>query len=253
MSRALDAELLAQQAPARGDGGLGELQLAHVALAEEHAAVEAAVGPGQCSTKTRSPLSSTARRSARAGTRSAAASRSSRRPEPSSRPTRTSSAQASTRPEPHTPTGSSSPITPSTDAVVVDAHGLDRARRGAHAAADLGRLEGRAGGRGRRQQAVARAEGDLAVRADVDEQAQPAVALQAAGQQARDDVAADVGAERRQDAWPARAGARARRGRTASTSGSTRATGMNGATPSGSGSMPSASSTIVALPASATS
>ena len=39
----------------------------------------------------------------------------------------------------------------------------------------------------------------------------------------------------------------------AATSGSTRATGMNGATPSGSGSMPSASSTIVALPASAIS
>ena len=97
------------------------------------------------------------------------------------------------------PTGVASPITPSVDLVVGDAHGLDRAVGGAHAAADLRGLEGRPGGRGGREQALDVAERDLAVRADVDEQPQPLVARHAGGQQARDDVAADVRAERRED------------------------------------------------------
>ena len=91
-----------------------------------------------------------------------------------------------------------SPITPRTSASSSIAHDLDGAVGRAHAAADLRGLEGRPGRRGGGQDAVARAEGDLAVGADVDEQAQPAVALQAAGEQAGHDVAADVGAERRQ-------------------------------------------------------
>ena len=64
------------------------------------------------------------------------------------------------------------------------------------------------GGRGGREQALDVAERDLAVRADVDEQPQALVARHARGQQARDDVAADVGAERREDVRVARAGAR---------------------------------------------
>ena len=55
------------------------------------------------------------------------------------------------------------------------------------------------GGRGGREQPLGAAERDLAVRADVDEQAQPLVAGHARRQQARDDVAADVRAERRED------------------------------------------------------
>src|SRR2546430_12481290 len=52
-----------------------------------------------------------------------------------------------------------------------DLHALDRALGGAHAAADLRCLERRAGRRGGGEHAVARAEHDLAVRADVDEEA----------------------------------------------------------------------------------
>ena len=81
---------------------------------------------------------------------------------------------------------------------VLDLHALDRALGGAHAAADLGGLERRAGGRRGGDHALVLAEGDLAVRAHVDEQPQPLVARHAGGQQPRDDVAADVGAERRE-------------------------------------------------------
>ena len=99
---------------------------------------------------------------------------------------------------------------------------------------------------------LAVAEDDLAVGADVDEQPQPLVAVHAGGQHAGDDVAADVGAERREDERP-----RPRVHVEAELGGEQRRHGargiMNGATPSGSGSMPSASAVIVALPASAIS
>ena len=85
------------------------------------------------------------------------------------------------------------------DLVAGDAHRLDRAVGGPHAAADLRRLEGRPGGCGGGEQPLGVAERDLTVRADVDEQAQPLVAGHAGGQQARDDVAADVRAECRED------------------------------------------------------
>ena len=66
---------------------------------------------GRCSTKTRSsPIR--ASRSASAGAIPAAASSGTSRPLASSSPTRTSSATASTRPEPHRPRASTSPITP---------------------------------------------------------------------------------------------------------------------------------------------
>ena len=80
----------------------------------------------------------------------------------------------------------------------VDLDDLDGAVGGAHAAADLRRLERRAGRRRRREDALLAAERDLAVRADVDEQAQPLVAVHAGREQAGHDVAADVGAERRE-------------------------------------------------------
>ena len=103
------------------------------------------------------------------------------------------------------PTGSTSPITASVDPAVAQLHALDRAVGRAHAAADLRRLEGRAGGRRGGDHAVLVAQRDLRVRADVDEQPQALVARQPRGEDPRDDVAADVGAERRE-----REGGRAR-------------------------------------------
>ena len=96
------------------------------------------------------------------------------------------------------PTGSTSPITCSSSSPSRDPHALDRALGRAHAAADLGGLERRAGGRRRGQHALARAERDLAVRPDVDEQPQPRVAREAGGEHAGHDVGADVGAQRRE-------------------------------------------------------
>ena len=77
------------------------------------------------------------------------------------------------------------------------ADGLDRAVRGAHPTPDLRGLEGRAGGSRGGEQSVGVAEHDLAVGADVDEQAQSAVPVHAGGEYAGDDVAADVRAQRR--------------------------------------------------------
>ena len=75
------------------------------------------------------------------------------------------------------------------------AHALDRAVGGAHPAPDLGGLERRAGRRRAREHALAGAQRDLAVGADVDEQPQATVARESGGQHPGDDVAADVGAE----------------------------------------------------------
>ena len=98
-------------------------------------------------------------------------------------PARWSSAIASMIPEPQTPVtcvpakpGLVRPDLGADHAVArlerlrVDPHALDRARRGALAAADLRALEGRAGRARGREEAVAVAEHDLGVRADVDDQ-----------------------------------------------------------------------------------
>ena len=77
---------------------------------------------------------------------------------------------------------------------------LDRAVGRAHAAADRAALERRPGRRRGGQDAVAVAEHDLAVGADVDEQPGPLVAVHAGGEHAGDDVAADVRAEGREAA-----------------------------------------------------
>ncbi len=111
------------------------------------------------------------------------------------------------------PTGSTSPITSSVEPVGVDRDALDGAVGGAHAAADLGRLERRPGGRRRGEHAVDGPKRDLAVGADVDEQPQPPVARQPGGEHAGDDVAADVGAQRGEHERRAPAGARRRRSR----------------------------------------
>ena len=100
-------------------------------------------------------------------------------------------------------------MTPQLDVAVrrVELDHLDRAVGGPHAAADRAALEGRAGRRRGREDAVAVAEHDLAVGADVDEQPDPLVAVHAGGEHAGDDVAADVGAEGREDDGRAPAGA----------------------------------------------
>ena len=92
----------------------------------------------------------------------AAASSGTKRPEWSSSPARTSSATQSTSPEPHIPIGGDVADHLERDRVVLDLHALDRALRRAHAAADLGRLEGRAGGRRGGHHALVVAQRDLA-------------------------------------------------------------------------------------------
>ena len=146
--------------------------------------------------RTRAPRRSPRTATPAPGERSNASSTGMNRPEWSSSPLCTSSATASTSPEPHMP-----------DRLDVADHlqrqriavrrGRPRSRRRRRASrTDLGRLERGAGGRRGGQHPFARAERDLAVGADVDEQPQPPVAGQAGGQHPGDDVAADVRAQR---------------------------------------------------------
>ena len=105
------------------------------------------------------------------------------------------------------------------DAIVGrDLDAFDRALRRPHPAPDLRRLERRPGRRRGRDHALVRAERDLAVRADVDEQPQTTVPRQTGCQHPGDDVPSDVRAERREherrapaDARKSRSRARARR------------------------------------------
>src|SRR6185312_7512376 len=115
---------------------------------------------------------------------------------------------------------------------------------GAHAALDLGGLERGPGGRGRADDPVLGAERDLRVRADVDEEADPAVAGEAGREHPGDDVAAHVRAQGGEgEGGGARVQVHAEVG-----GGHRRAAMMNGAIASGSGSMPSAIWVIVTLP-----
>ena len=143
-------------------------------------------------------------RSASLGAMSTACSSGTNRPVASSRPTLTSSATASTSPEPHRPFGSTSPITPSSTSSPIRID-LDRPVRGPHPAPDRAALEGRPGRRRGDDDPVAVAHDDLAVGADVDEEPGPLVAVHPGRQHAGDDVAADVGTERGEEE---RAGAR---------------------------------------------
>ena len=83
--------------------------------------------------------------------------------------------------------------------VAAHLHDLDGARRRPHAAPDGGALERRAGRGGGGEEPVAVAEHELAVRADVQEQPHPRVAVHSRCQEPGDDVAADVSAEGRED------------------------------------------------------
>ena len=97
------------------------------------------------------------------------------------------------------PTGSASPITPSSRPFVADPHDFDGSLRRPHATGDLRGLERRTGWCGCADEALGGAERDLAVRAHVDEEAKSLVARHPAREEAGDDVAAHVGAERRED------------------------------------------------------
>ena len=82
--------------------------------------------------------------------------------------------------------------------MVAQGHAFDGAVGGAHAAADLAAFEGRARRGGGAEDALDRAEHDLPVGADVDEDAQLILAGEARGHDAGDDVRADVGSDHRQ-------------------------------------------------------
>src|SRR4029077_13472069 len=82
--------------------------------------------------------------------------------------------------------------------VVAQRHALDGAVGGPHAAADLAAFEGRAGGRRRAEIALHRAEHDLTVGTDVDEDPQLVLPGEAGSADAGDDVRADVGPDHRQ-------------------------------------------------------
>ena len=81
----------------------------------------------------------------------------------------------------------------------VDPDALDRAGRGALAAADLRALERRPGGAGRGELAVRVAEHDLGVGADVDEQLHALAAVRTLGEDRRGGVGADVAGDARAD------------------------------------------------------
>ena len=117
-------------------------------------------------------------------------------------------------------------------------HDLDRAVGGAHAAADGAALEGRAGGGGGGEQPVAVGEHDLAVRADVDEQPDPLVAVHARGEHAGDDVAADVRAQGREDHGRRPRVDRDARGRRRASTGSSRPTSRTARRPAARGRSP---------------
>ena len=102
-------------------------------------------------------------------------------------PERNISAIASMMPDPQMPVTPSAPVASAkpgssdqksepitlkrgSSVFAVDAHALDRARRGALAAGNLRAFEGRAGRRGAGEQTVAIAEHDFGIGADIDQQ-----------------------------------------------------------------------------------
>ena len=137
------------------------------------------------------------RRSPRRPCRTAPRSRATKRPEWSSIPAPTSSATASTSPEPHSPDGLDVADHRQLHLAVDDLHALDRALGGAHPAADLGRLERRPGRRG--AVASARAEEPSTISEFVPTSMNRRTrrsSVRPGREDAGDDVGADVRAER---------------------------------------------------------
>ena len=194
MSSALDAQLAQQDLPAGGDRGLGELQLAHVALGEEDRdAGRVLAAPVQDEHPLLADLGQPRREPGKplggvlVGDEAPGVVEQAGVDELGDRVDEARAAH---------PDRLDVADHLEVERVAVDLDALDRAVGGPHPAVDLGGLEGRTGGRRRGQHAVDRAQRDLAVGADVDEQPQPPVAGQAGGEHAGDDVAADVGAQR---------------------------------------------------------
>ena len=206
MSAASTPSSRSEDVPAGRDRGLGELQLAHVALGEEHRA-SAGSSPRQCSTNTRSsPIFVS--RAASSGDRSRRLLVGDEAPGVVEQPGVHELGDGVDEPRAAHP-----------DRLGVADHLERRARRrrserprsrrrrrASRTGSGPPRTPGPAGA------AVAStrsrgAERDLAVGADVDEQPQPAVARQAGREHPGDDVAADVGAERGEHERRAPAGA----------------------------------------------
>ncbi len=133
--------------------------------------------------------------------------------------------------------------------VAVDAHSLDGAGRGALAAAELRALERRAGGAGGGELAMLVADDDLGVGADVDEQLHGGGAVRALGEDDRRGVGADVAGDARCQVH-LRVAERAVRCRAPASSMASAVASVNGAWPSGVGSMPATMWCMIGLPTS---
>ena len=194
-----------QQRAAGVERGLGELDRAHVVLRDrELAARRRAEHVGEGAAVRR---------------RCAACARPARRrssPSVVIMPARYSSAITSMMPEPQTPVtsrraGEARLVRPGVGAdhlearlerLRVDAHALDRAGRRALAAGDLRALERRAGRARRGEQALAVAEHDLGVGADVDEQRHLVAEVRRLGEHDARGVGADVAGDAGQHVRP---------------------------------------------------
>ena len=121
----------------------------------------------------------------------------------------------------------------------VDPHALDRARRGALAAADLRPLERRPGRARRGEQPVAVAEHDLGVRADVDDQVDLVAEIRRLGEDHAGRIGADVARRCRAARRRARRDSPGCRGRAAGRRTASSIVSANGAPPSSVGSRPS--------------
>ena len=192
----LRAQLAEQDLPAGRDRGLGELQLAHVALGE----VDRVGGVGPAPVHDEDALLADERQpvgDARCDLGGDLVGREAARvvEQPGARPARPRSRRARSRTcrrarRRRSPRASNSPSAIFTPSIAPSAARMPQRICAASNAGPAGRGGG--------DDAVLVAERDLGVRADVDEQPQPLVAREAGGEHARDDVAADVGAERRE-------------------------------------------------------
>ena len=244
MSAAVDAELAQEDVPARGDRGLRELELADVALGEVDGIGGVVAAPREHEHSLLADLHEPRRQAGvdlgrllvgheAAGVVEKAGGNELRDRVHETRPAHADGRRIADHLE--------------VEVVAHDLDALDRPLGRPHPAADLGRLERRAGRSGGRDDALVRPERDLGVRSDVDEEPQAAVAGEARREHPGDDVAAHVRPERREDERRRErvdADAEVERGDRRSR----RAVTMNGATASGSGSMPSAIWVIVTLP-----
>jgi hypothetical protein len=159
--------------PARRDRRLGELQLAHVALGQEHRGGRVLAAPVQDEHALLADLRQPRRQ---AGVDGSGLLVGDEPPGAVEEPAVHELGDAVDEARPAHPGRLGVADHLQARLVTVDANALDRAVRGPHAAADLRRLERRPGRRGGRHHALGRAERDLAVRPDVDEQPHAAVA-----------------------------------------------------------------------------